>query len=396
MPLYGSPLRSGASHFIKKPILDENEIAIAMEAALGNSSLKKTSESLIKRPQKLSNDLDFRCPDGIVLSDSLRAQAKKIAKYKKLPVTIFGETGTGKEEYAKLIHRERCSIEGLLPFVSVNCGNIDDQMASSLLFGHIKGSFTGAVSTTNGYIGDADGGILFLDEIHCLSKSLQQRLLRVLNDGTYERLGDTKQLRSSFMVITASTKNLDLEVESGRFLLDLQMRLTGNDIELPPLRERKEEIPTFVELFFAQERVKVSAEELTKIIKKCQSFYWQGNVRLLQRAIQALIGTTAMCGEPVNVDALPAWKAMFPPASAGIPNEPKKESPKKCDQVAKEIQESILQALQEDRNLHSSMDNYESAVIAAALTRHELLQDVAAALGIPRSTLDNKKKKHNL
>jgi DNA-binding NtrC family response regulator len=382
---YKRAMDAGATHFVKKPIVNEDELAIDIENARAKFSLQKVS-NLVFKTKTFPSHLAAKVPDGIVLSDELRLKAKKIATGKTLPVVIYGETGTGKEEFAKLIHRRRCETQGAIPFVSVNCGNLDDNMAASLLFGHLKGSFTGATTTTSGYIGEANGGILFLDEIHYLSKTLQQRLLRVLNDGTYERLGDTKKLRSTFQVITASTKDLDEQVDVGNFLLDLRTRLIGRDIFLPPLRERKEDIPALISLFVSQDNVEMKPEDLTKLAQKCAGYYWQGNIRLLQRAIQTLLADTILCGETFNLDALPLWRTMLAPSS----------SQASAQTLPGSLVEKILGPLQDPCDIETAVELYEKTILERALTKHEKLSDAASALGISRASLDGKRKKHGI
>lgn len=385
---YHKALNMGAAHFVKKPIVREDEIAFGIEVAKNKLLLSKVSNVLFAN-YNLPQEILRKCPDGMVLNESLRNQAAKIAAAKKLPTIISGETGTGKEEFAKLIFRERCKRDGTVPFVSVNCGNIDDNMAASLLFGHIKGSFTGAISTTNGYIGEADGGILFLDEIHCLSKTMQQRLLRVLNDGTYQRLGDSKELISRFQLICASTKNLDEEVGKGTFLLDLQMRITGPDIVMLPLRERLEDIPLLVALFFAKEGVRASEEEYEKIVKKCQGYYWQGNIRQLHLAIQTLIGMSEFSGS-LSADDLPQWGSMLPPGKKSS-----EQTTSFAPSTSSVIQE-LINSIETDGDLNARVNNYEKILIHNALSRSEIVQKAAASLNIPRSTLEFKRKKHGL
>lgn len=386
---YHKVMNAGAAHFVKKPIVNENEIAVGIEIAREKLMLHKANNSLINIAST-PKEIKLHCPDGIVLSERLRSHAKKIAASKKLPTIILGETGTGKEEFAKLIHRERCKKDGAMPFICVNCGNIDENMAASLLFGHLKGSFTGATATTNGYIGEADGGILFLDEIHSLSKSLQQRLLRVLNDGSYQRLGDTKELTSKFQLICASTKNLDEEVRKGTFLLDLHMRITGPNVAIPPLRERLDDIPVFISLFFAKEGVLVPQEEFEKIVKKCQSYYWQGNIRQLYRAIQTLIGMSEFSNS-ISANDLPFWESMLPPGS-----ERDEKIISKVPLASQESVQDLLKSIEEDGDLNARMNHYEKILLQNALSRHEIVQNAVDALNLPRSTFETKRKKHGI
>ena len=152
------------------------------------------------------------------MSEKNKQLAQRLAENIEIPVLIKGETGTGKEIFARLIHSFRDEKSSKVPFIAVNCATLNSDNATSILFGHKKGSFTGAHETTEGFIGEANGGILFLDEIHHLPAECQTRLLRVLNDGTYTRFGDSRDLKSDFQVIAASTLSLDKLVEEGSFL----------------------------------------------------------------------------------------------------------------------------------------------------------------------------------
>ena len=266
-----------------------------------------------KRSTPLPTHLQELCPDGLCLEGSVRRWVEVAAQNAKLPIVIYGETGTGKEEVAKLIARRRVHHEGDIPFVPVNCALLGGDLAPSLLFGHKKGAFSGAYATTQGYVGEAHGGILFLDEIHTLSLSCQQKFLRVLNDGAYSRIGDTKELHSNFQVIVASTRDLDDAVDDGKFLLDLRVRLTGIDIPLAPLRERKADIPLLVELFFLKEAIAMSPSELNTLANRCQEFYWQGNIRQLFQCLRALLAISNAEGQLPLAENLPILRTMCAP-----------------------------------------------------------------------------------
>ncbi|MBI2602851.1 MAG: sigma-54-dependent Fis family transcriptional regulator [Deltaproteobacteria bacterium] len=307
--VYLKAMEVGALFALKKPLICADEIAIAIRAAREKRTLriKKGDEN------RHSSKLTELCPDGLHLGEGTRKWVEVAAEHSHLPVVIYGETGTGKEEIARLIHNRRVAKEGDIPFQAVNCALLEGDLAASLLFGHKKGSFSGAYSTTDGYIGGANGGILFLDEIHTLPLSCQQKLLRVLNDGTYSRIGDAKSIFSRFQVIAASTRDLDDAVEDRSFLLDLRVRLTGIDIPLAPLRERREDIPTLVRLFFVKNGTSVQEEDLIRIIERCQEYYWQGNIRQLFQCLQALTALSLAEGIAPCVKHLPELKSMRAP-----------------------------------------------------------------------------------
>ena len=226
------------------------------------------------------------------------------------------EKGTGKKEVAKIVHRMRSEAQGVTPFVAINCANLTGDTAVSMLFGHRKGAFTGADETTVGYVGEADGGILFLDEVHAISADCQKRLLRVLNDGLYNRVRDPKTLYIDFQVIVATTKDLDDEVEQGNFLLDPRGRLTGLQIHLKPLRERLEDLPLLIELGLARLGASVSAKVLTGLVELCSRYYWQGNIRQLFQVLNVFV-TEAFGDEcEIRAEDLPEFKTMLAPAKA--------------------------------------------------------------------------------
>lgn len=370
----------GARHFIKKPIVSLDELKIALQTATHNQLFAKYTKNKSKECA-LPSDLAQKCKEGLVLDEDLRRRAIGLANRKDIATVIYGESGTGKEEIAKMIHKYRVESESHVPFVAVNCANLDSSTAASRLFGHKKGSFTGADSTTIGFVGEANGGILFLDEIHCLSQECQARLLRVMNDGTYERFGDTKTLHSSFQVIVASTKNLDLLVEEGQFMIDLRSRLTGIDLNLKPLRQRTDDMDLLVRLFFAKEQVQVSDEEIRRIVERCKSYYWQGNIRQLHNVLKSMVVACEMDAVAISSDKIPEFLTMFAPNTKGNQNI---------------VDEFLEKGFEQDRPLKESLEYYEKLIIKYALQRHRKIGDVAKALEISRTALDVKRRRYDL
>ena len=202
------------------------------------------------------------------------------------PIHISGETGTGKELVATAIHNQ--SRRGGKAFVPVNCGALPEGILESELFGHVKGAFTGAVRDKKGRFELADGGTLFLDEIADLPKLVQVKILRVLQDGTFERVGDEKTRFSDVRIISAANRDIKQEVEKGHFRQDLYYRINVIPIQLPPLRDRKSDIPLLGEYFIkksveeGQEPADFSKEALELMIH----YAWPGNVRELQSAVR--------------------------------------------------------------------------------------------------------------
>ena len=207
-----------------------------------------------------------------------------------VPVMIQGESGTGKELVANAIHSEGHRADK--PFIAVNCGAIPETLLESELFGHVKGSFTGAIRDKKGRFELADGGTIFLDEIGDISPAMQVKLLRILQEGAFERVGGEETIHVDVRIISATNKNIKREIEAGRFREDLYYRLCVVPIFIPPLRERRDDIP-----LLAESILKESAHQLKKNVTKIspeamQSLLrhsWPGNVRELQNAIQYAI-----------------------------------------------------------------------------------------------------------
>lgn len=202
------------------------------------------------------------------------------------PVLIAGESGTGKELVAKAVHEY--SPRRQREMITINCGAIPENLLESELFGHEKGSFTGAIARRAGRFEQADGGTLFLDEIGDMPLSIQVKLLRVLQDGTFSRVGSNETLKSDVRIIAATHKNLSDEVAAGRFREDLYYRLNVVELKIPPLRERPEDIPLLAEYFLQRitrkngmARIRFSAEAINTL----QTHAWPGNVRELENTI---------------------------------------------------------------------------------------------------------------
>ena len=229
-------------------------------------------------------------------------QIKDVAGY-DYPVHISGETGTGKELVAKAIHNE--SRRGGAPFVPINCGALPEGLIESELFGHVKGAFSGAIRDKKGRFELADRGSILLDEITELSKPLQVKLLRFLQDGTFERVGGEKTVSVNVRVISATNRDLKKEVQKNNFREDLYYRLNVIPIHIPPLRERKTDIPLLIDYFLSQAKNedKQSIKISNKALSVMMDYDWLGNVRELQNAVSFSI---VKCrGKIIKQDDLP-------------------------------------------------------------------------------------------
>ena len=226
---------------------------------------------------------------GDVKMRSVYQQITDVSQY-DFPVHLFGETGTGKELVANAIHNE--SRRGGAPFVPINCGALPDGLIESELFGHVKGAFSGAIRDKKGRFELADGGTVFLDEVAELSRSLQVKLLRFLQEGSFEKVGGERTTDVNVRVVSATNKDLKKEVRRNNFREDLFYRLNVIPIHIPPLRQRRNDIPLLVDHFLdqvaqrsGQEMPTMSAEALSVMME----YAWPGNVRELQNAVQFAI-----------------------------------------------------------------------------------------------------------
>jgi two-component system nitrogen regulation response regulator NtrX len=273
----------GAYDILEKP-LDTDRILVTLRNALSHLDLQEENERL--RDTVHSR---FEIVGG---SYGIRAVTEKIALVAKTParVLITGENGTGKELVARAVHTQSARAKG--PFVEVNCAAIPGELIESELFGHMKGSFTGAVADRAGKFEQADGGTLFLDEIGDMSLAAQAKVLRVLQDGVVTRIGGAKPVKVDVRVLAATNKVVEEEITAGRFREDLYYRLNVVPIHVPPLRERREDIPSLIGHFVAQ---LTTAGGLTPraigddAVRKLQHLDWPGNVRELRNTIERLL-----------------------------------------------------------------------------------------------------------
>ncbi len=245
----------------------------------------ETTAALDGRPPTADVELP-----GVVVSDPAMAQVfenvRRVAPM-ETTVLLLGETGVGKEIVAEQIHRQGARASG--PFVRLNCGSLPESLLEAELFGHERGAFTGADRRKAGYFETASGGTLFLDEVGELGSSMQTRLLRVLEDGKFMRVGGREEIASDLRVVAATNRELERDVRTGRFRQDLYFRLSAFIIRLPPLRERPSEIELFAELFARQfggrmkrPKLRIAADAMAAL----RAHDWPGNVRELRNAIE--------------------------------------------------------------------------------------------------------------
>lgn len=235
--------------------------------------------------ESLKKVTDDTTSEIIGVSNIVKTLKYRITQFGNLdtPVLISGESGTGKELVARAIHKN--SRRAGKPFIAVNCGGLPPTLIESELFRHTQGSFTGATKTKNGLIDAADGGTLFLDEIGELPLTSQSVFLRILDSGEYYRIGESVSQRADVRIVSATNRNLEMMIEEGKFRKDLFYRLKGSCIHLPPLRERKEDIPVLIS-HFLKNRCMISQAAMIML----QEMDWPGNIRELKMTIISLAG----------------------------------------------------------------------------------------------------------
>jgi DNA-binding NtrC family response regulator len=305
-------------------------------------------------------------------------------------VLLLGETGTGKELIANAIHR--LSPRGSGPFVRVNCGALAENLLESELFGHVRGSFTGAIDNRIGRFEAAHTGTVFLDEVNSTTPKLQVKLLRVLQEHEFERVGDTQTIRVDTRVIAASNRDLPEEIEAGRFREDLYYRLNVVTIYLPPLRERREDIPELVAHFiriYNQENDRDVPRIEPAAMQAMVDYDWPGNVRELQNYIERAIVLAP--GSELTRDLLPdeILEKRRRRIGRGVDLE---------TLAATLVEQGIEAAGPHADNLHAQIVNrVERELVTQVMTECEGVQVKAAAkLGINRNTLHKKLQQYGL
>ncbi len=320
-------IKEGAFHFISKPYAPE-ELASLIARALEKRKLESETVTLREEKQHLSRALEKAERQLIPVAKSRTMQEVHGLLERVAPteanVLLLGESGVGKEVLANQIHRLSKAMRG--PLVKLNCAAFPANMIEGELFGYLKGAFTGAVADFPGMIAEAAGGTLFLDEIADMPPELQTRFLRVLQEREYRPLGSTKTVPVSFRLVAATNRPIAEAVRSGALRQDLYYRLNTFQIPIPPLRERREDIPALITLFvgrFSQQVGKpepvLTAEALDALI----NYAWPGNIRELQNAIEYAVvladnGTITLRQLPREITLPPALQAaaVAPPSSA--------------------------------------------------------------------------------
>jgi two-component system nitrogen regulation response regulator NtrX len=301
--------KKGAFDFIEKPFASDR-VLVSLRNALDQGRLRDENRSLRKVVEVRHQMIGESAAIKQVMAAISRAAPTNAT------VLIQGESGVGKELVARMIHRN--SLRSRERFVQVNCAAIPEDLIESELFGHEKGSFTGATEKQVGKFEQADRGTIFLDEIGDMSQKTQAKVLRVLQEGEVERLGSARTIKVDVRVIAATNKNLEEEIEKGTFREDLYFRLAVIPISVPPLRERAEDIPLLVHRFmetFSRENNTRPRRITQAALDAMQRYRWKGNIRELLNTVERLIIMTS--GDTIDVADLPG-AIRSPGASGGL------------------------------------------------------------------------------
>jgi DNA-binding NtrC family response regulator len=384
-------MRTGAVDFVVKPANPER-VVVSIRNALKLSSLTGEVKRLTR---KAEGGMGF---EDMIASAPIMQQVLRLgqrAAASDIPVLILGESGVGKEVIARCI--QGASDRSGKPFISVNCGAIPENLVESILFGHEKGAFTGAVARSAGKFVEADGGTLFLDEVGELPLDMQVKLLRALQEGEVDPVGARRPVKVDVRIISATNRDLAQRVKEGGFREDLFYRLNVFPVEMPALRERTEDVPALVDHFIARfnasegTRILGASEEALKML--C-AFDWPGNVRQLENSVFRAV---VLCeGEYLQPHDFPQISGVMPEI-ASLPELPAKAAP--ANDVAPApigVPGAGPVSVMEEGEVRSLAD-VERDLIAFAIEHYAgHMSEVSRRLGIGRSTLYRKVREYGL
>lgn len=345
-------MQQGAFHYIPKPFKND-EVLLTLNKGLEQRRLTAENREL---KAQLAQRFGFENIIGKSKPMQQVFELIRLAAPSKSNILVLGESGTGKELVAKAVHHNSRRAEG--PFVTVNSGSMPPDLLESNLFGHVKGAFTGAVSNKKGLFEVASGGTIFFDEIGNIPLDTQAKLLRVIQEREFMRLGGVETLKADVRLVAATNVDLEREVERETFREDLYYRLHVITVALPPLRERTEDVPLLVQHFlerYAAENEKEIHEVSPRALELLMDYHWPGNVRELENAIERAVVLST--GATLDVDLLPA--SVRRPSDAPTP------------------QESFPP---EGLSLKEAVSDYERSLIVRALQESDGVQKRAAEL----------------
>jgi len=371
-------LKAGANDYFAKP-WDNEKLLIEIDRMIAKRRLERENTQL-KRTLRQR----YSFPNIVAKSERMLRMLDLVAQVapSRSTVLITGETGTGKELIAKAIHANSPRADGM--FVAVNSGSLPPDLLESTLFGHVRGSFTGAIASRKGYFEIADHGTIFFDEVGTIGLDMQSKLLRVIQEKEFMPVGSTETIKVDVRILAATNADLKRLVEEGKFREDLYYRLNVINISLPPLRERKEDIPLLLEHFFTKyclENEKFLGPDRRSILhfdseamQLLMEHNWPGNVRELENVVERAV---VLASAPVvTADVLPDYLLQ----SAGL-----------------RIRRDDSGSLPSDASLFEIVADYERRVIIERLEKANWSQTEAAeSLRVPLSTLNQKIKRLNI
>jgi len=391
-------MQSGAADFFVKPASPER-VVVSINNALNLTTLQG-EVSRLKRKREGAMGFGDLVGDSPALRHVMKLGERAAAS--NIPILITGESGTGKEIIARAI--QGSSDRSGRAFITVNCGAIPENLVESILFGHEKGSFTGASAKHIGKFQEADGGTIFLDEVGELPQDMQVKLLRVLQEGEVDPIGAKRPAKVDVRVISATNRELSEEVKAGTFREDLFYRLNVFPVEVPPLRDRAEDVPALIEHFIgrynAEERRDVRGVR-HEVLEVLAGQPWPGNVRQLENTIFRAVVLAE--GAYLSAEDFPLLTDEFhsagvhsgPPVVSDEESPPPAELPGAASHAGAETNEAVAVF---DREGHlRSLQEIEKDLIALAIETYEgKMSEVARRLGMGRSTLYRKLREHDL
>lgn len=373
-------MKEGAFDYLTKP-LDGDQLKEVIEKALTAAKLQQEA-SCYSEAEKLSDKQETFVGKSQAILDVCKMTGQVAST--EVPVLITGESGVGKELVARAIYNH--SKRKGSPFLAVNCAALPEGIVESELFGCEKGAFTGADKKRIGRFEQCNGGTIFLDEIGDMSLATQAKLLRVLQDGSFERVGSNDTIRTDVRIIAASNKNLNDEVKSNRFREDLFHRLNVFTIYIPPLRDRKEDIPLLSEYFLSRAMKETGKQIMgfsSDAMRHLVSYIWPGNVRELENIVRRAV--VLATGEILGVNDLVLY------------TEPDKKEYQELFEVVENIFERTAITDNKSSHYHTILSSVEKCLIEKALklTKGNQVQ-ASALLGITRVTLRKKIQEYNI